>query len=66
MGDIINDLAKLSTKFTVYAYVVVDGETYVSEKSKTYSVASMIKEYKGQNITEIQGLYDYLDIKGLI
>ena len=66
LGDIINDLDKLSTKFTVKAYVEVEGEKYTSENEKTYSVADMVNEYYGQGITGVKPLYDYLVANGLI
>jgi len=66
LGDIINDLTKLSTKFTAKAYVEVDGVKYVSETEATYSVADMIKEYHGLGISEVTDLYDYLAENGLI
>ena len=66
LGDIINDLTKLSTKFTAKAYVEVDGVKYVSETEATYSVADMIKEYHGLGILEVTDLYDYLAANGLI
>ena len=65
LGDIINDTAKLGTEFTVQAYVVYDGVTYVSTSSKTYSVASMIKAYKEAG-ESVDHLYDYLVSKNLI
>lgn len=66
LGDIINDLTKLSTEFTVKAYVEVDGNKYFSEKEATYSVADMVNEYYGNEITEVKPLYDYLAANGLI
>ena len=66
LGDIINDLTKLSTKFTVKAYVEVDGTKYLSEGEKTYSVADMIAEYQGLGIEGVAHLYSYLQSNGLI
>ena len=66
LGDIINDLTKLSTKFTVKAYVEVDGNKYVSEVEATYSVADMVEKYQGLNIPAVTDLYDYLVETGLI
>ncbi|MBQ8405690.1 MAG: hypothetical protein IJX09_03465, partial [Clostridia bacterium] len=65
LGDIINDTAKLGTEFTVQAYFVYDGTAYISTSSKTYSVASMIKEYKA-NGYDVTHLYNYLVSKNLI
>ena len=64
LGDIIKDLVKLGTKFTVQAYVTDANFTYVSESVKTLSVADMVEEYKA--IPEVAHLYNYLVEKGLI
>lgn len=61
LGDIIGDTAKLGTEFTVAAYAVVGGTTYVSEAVKTYSVATMVAEYYNAGITEVEHLYNYLN-----
>ena len=67
LGDIINDFEKLSTKFTVTAYVEVDGKKHFSKNEKTYSVADMVKEYYGKlAITEVAPLYEYLLENGLV
>ena len=67
LGDIINDEKKLSTEFTVQAYVVVNGVRYDSENVKTYSVATMIQTYyEDEGIDAVQHLYDYLVELGLI
>ena len=66
LGDSINDLDKLSTQFTVKAYVEVDGVKYVSEVEATYSVADMVKKYYSLDIPEVTHLYDYLATNGLI
>ena len=61
LGDIINNKSKLSTKFTVAAYVEVDGIVYVSETTKTYSVADMVAHYVDTlGIEEITHLYDFI------
>jgi len=61
LGDIIGDTAKLGTEFTVAAYAVVGGTTYVSEAVKTYSVATMVAEYYNAGIAEVEHLYNYLN-----
>ena len=65
LGDIINNAERLSTEFTVQAYVVYGGITYESESTKVHSVVSMVKAYKeaGENV---EHLYNYLVSKGLI
>lgn len=67
LGDIINDIAKLNTNFTVAAFVEYDNMKLVSTQTKTYSVASMIAYYlDNENITDVEPLYNYLANKGLI
>ena len=66
LGDIINDLTKLSTKFTAKVYVEVEGDKYFSEKEATYSVVDMVKEYHALDIAEVEPFYDYLVANGLI
>ncbi len=65
LGDLFEDNSRFAVDFTVEAYVVIDGVTYVSENIKTYSVAGLINEYNtlGYNVTN---LYDYLTNNGLI
>lgn len=61
LGDIIDDIDKLTTEFTVQAYVVYDEVTYLSASTKTYSVASIIKMYyEEKNIVDVEHLYNYL------
>lgn len=66
LGDIINEVAKLGTEFTVVAVVTIDGVDYVSETVATYSVATMIDEYNGRDDVDVSDLYNYLVSKGLI
>lgn len=70
LGDIINDVTKLTTKFTVAAYVEVEDVKYISESVKEYSVADMVKEYytNGPEETKakVEHLYNYLVEQGLI
>ena len=67
LGDIINDLAKLDTVFTMQAYVVVDGVKYVAETEKAYSVVDIIAYYcDNLGIEEVTHLYDYLANNNLI
>ena len=66
LGDIINDLTKLSTKFTAKVYVEVEGNKYFSEKEATYSVVDMVKEYHALDIAEVEPFYEYLAANGLI
>lgn len=52
LGDALNNKERLSTEFTVCAYVVVDGVTYTSTNTKTYSIESMVTEYFGNESTK--------------
>lgn len=63
LGDIINDMDKLNTVFTVAAYIVVDGTTYVSTATKPHSVATMVAEYYADEETKaaVEHLYNYLN-----
>lgn len=69
LGDIINDIAKLGTNFTVAAFVEYNGVKLVSTNVKTHSVASMINEYYTNpdlQITKVEHLYNYLVENDLI
>ena len=66
LGDIINDVDKLNTKFTVEAYVKVGNNVFTSENSKTYSIVDMVKTYKAQNITAVDHFYSYLEQEDVI
>ena len=67
LGDIIGDLTKLNTKFTIRGYIEVDGAKYFAETTKSYSVVSIIAYYcDNLGITEVEHLYDYLANSGLI
>ena len=59
LGDVLNKKERLTTEFTVCAYVVIDGVTYISENTKTYSIASMVTEYyEVEGISEVADLYN--------
>lgn len=45
LGDALTDAQRLDVVFTVQAYVVIEGVTYVSELTKSYSVREMVEEY---------------------
>ena len=68
LGDIGANNERLTTEFTVAAYVKVGENTCVAEdKAKKHSVASMVKEYyEDAEITEVEHLYNYLISKSLI
>ena len=69
LGDIINNSEKLTTEFTVKAYVKVGGKTYTAkateenkEAVKTLSVADMVELYYNNVDTQdkVEHLYNYL------
>ena len=67
LGDIINDLGKLSTEFKVQAFVEYDGSKFVSENVTKYSVVSIIAHYcDNLGYEEVTHLYDYLANNDLI
>ena len=69
LDDILTTMSRSAVEFTVTAYVVVDGVTYESESSKTYSVAGLVSEYyNGSDETiknAVASLYDLYDKEGL-
>ena len=66
LGDIGANNERMTTEFTVAAYVKVGDVTCVSENEKTYSVATMVKAYYNKGYTQVEHLYNYLVNKGLI
>ncbi|MCQ2801522.1 MAG: InlB B-repeat-containing protein [Bacilli bacterium] len=60
LGDVINNLDRANTEFTVCAYIVVGDEVYTSTNSTTYSVVSWIEYYhsKKDYADAVQDLYD--------
>ena len=66
LGDIINDVTKLTTKFTVEAFVQVGEDKYYSNNETTYSIVDMVKVYKEKNIEEVNHLYNYFVEEKLI
>ena len=65
LGDIVNDVTKLTTEFTVCAYAKYNDKIYTSS-TKTYSVAGMIEAYYDQGVEEVEVLYDYFNKNGAI
>ena len=59
LGDIVNDKVKLTTEFTVVAYVKVDDTVYTSEQTKKYSVAGLIADYYDLGY-DVEELYNNL------
>lgn len=64
LGDVINNITYATEVFNVRAYVIIDGTTYYSEQVKSYSVASMLKEYKSQG-KNVDRLYTVFEDLGL-
>ena len=61
LGDVLTNSERLTDDFTVRAFVVIDGISYYSELSKTYSVASLVEYYyEVEGIAEVKPLYDLL------
>ena len=52
LGDVLNNHERLIIDFTVTSYVEVNGETYYSEKSKTYSIKSLMEYYLNTSIAD--------------
>ena len=52
LGDVLNNHERLIIDFTVTSYVEVNGETYYSEKSKTYSIKSLMEYYLNISIAD--------------
>ena len=49
LGDVLTNRSRLDVKFSVQAYVVVDGQYYYSDVVKTYSVVDLVKKYYGMH-----------------
>ena len=62
LGDVLTNSDRLDAKFTVEAYIVVDGATYYSTSSTTYSVIDLVVEYYNNAETKevVASLYDLL------
>ena len=45
LGDALTNAERLNVVFTVQAYIVVDGVTYTSKLTKSYSIAQMVEAY---------------------
>lgn len=61
LGNLFAEDEKFEIEFTVSAYVVVDGEIYYSEFEKSFSVATLVKEYyESLEVEEVKPLYDLL------
>lgn len=67
LGDVINNIDRASDEFTIQAYMVVDGTTYLSTATKTYSVKTMVFEYHedANTTSKVAGLYAFFEAQGL-
>lgn len=45
LGDALTNAERLNVVFTVQAYIVVDGVTYTSKLTKSFSIAQMVEAY---------------------
>ena len=72
LGNVFDNEEKLTTEFTVCAFVEVNDTIYTSEKTKTYSVVSMVQYYyESKESTEevkskVEHLYNYFVENGYI
>ena len=60
LGDVLNNLERVSEEFTVTAFVEYDGVKYYSELTKTYSVSSIVDEYVANGVSSVNGFNDLL------
>ena len=67
LGDVLTDINRAKTEFTVMAYVKLGDNVYTSDLYKAYSVAGMVNAYyKSAEISEelkgqLKHLYEYLN-----
>lgn len=62
LGDVLTNAERLDVVFTVQAYIVIEGVTYVSENTKSFSVREMVEAYyKDPETTDkVASLYELL------
>ena len=66
LGDALNNKDRLNEEFTVCAYVVIDGVTYESTTTKSYSILDMVIKYNTEGNPDVSALYAELETLGLI
>lgn len=64
LGDVLNNLSRVTEEFTVRAYVEVEGQTYYSSLTKTYSIKTLVDEYLPMNIEEVNEFKSTLEALG--
>ena len=64
LGDALNNKDRLTEEFTVCAYVVIDGVTYESTTTKSYSILNMVIEYNELENPNVSELYNDLVASG--
>lgn len=62
LGDVLTNAERLDVVFTVQAYIVIEGVTYVSENTKSFSVREMVEAYYNDPETtdKVASLYELL------
>lgn len=63
LGDALTNKARLDVVFTVQAFIVIDGVTYVSELTKSFSVREMVETYYNDPATQekVASLYALIE-----
>ena len=64
LGDVLNNIDRVTDEFTIQAYVEYDGLTYMSESVKTYSVQSILQQYLNNEVAEVSKLVAELQSLG--
>ena len=62
LGDALTNAERLDVVFTVQAFIVIEGVTYVSEQTKSFYVREMVEAYYNNPETtdKVASLYDLL------
>ena len=62
LGDALTNAERLNVVFTVQAYVVVEGITYTSELTKSFSIAQLVEVYYNNTETseKVASLYELI------
>lgn len=63
LGDVLTNAERLDVVFTVQAFIVIDGVTYVSELTKSFSVREMVETYYNDPATQekVASLYALIE-----
>ena len=62
LGDALTNAERLNVVFTVQAYVVVEGITYTSELTKSFSIAQLVEVYynNAETSEKVASLYELI------